>query len=130
MANEITKTVTLKVANGKDRLQGDATIYADTQATTRPATLVGQGSINVSTDAVITIPGVAAGNLGETLFYNLDADTTKYIDIGPASGGAIVPAWRIYGSGMPASVRLIPNTTYRAVASSGTQVMHMAAAAK
>lgn len=130
MANEITKTVMLKLANGKDKYPGDKTAYQTTQATTRPATLIGQGSINVSTDAVITIPGVASANYGETVFYNLNADTTKYISIGPESGGACVPAWRVYGSQMPASVRLIPGVTYRAVASTGTQILHMVATAQ
>lgn len=127
MANEITVSALLKLENGKDKYPGDKTQYSVTQATTRPANLVATGSVNVSADAALTIPGIAAGNYGWVLLYNLDTTTTKYIDFGPASGGACIPCVRLYGSGPPALVRLIPSTSYRVVASTGTQVLQIVA---
>lgn len=131
MANEIKVRSVMKLTNGNDKYPGVNTEYSVTQATTRPANLIGQGSVNVSTDAALTIPGVASANYGLTQFWNLDTTTTKYIDIGPDDGaGAIEPAWRVYGSGEPATVRLIPGVTYRAVASTGTQLLQIVAMAK
>lgn len=131
MANEIKITAKMKCSNGSESYPGLDTIHSVTQATTRPANLIGQGSVNVSTAAAITIPGIAGANYGWTQFYNLDADSAKYIDIGPESDGATIEtAIRIYGGGPPAMVQLIPSKTYWAVASTGTQVMLMVAFAK
>lgn len=127
MANEITIKGSIALANGADKYAGNTTSWSVTQTTTRPANLLGVGSANTTTSAAaLTLPAVTGGNQGWAQFYNLDADTTKYIEIGPVSdGGTIEKAFKVYGSGPPATMMLIPSVTYWAQASSGTQVLQV-----
>lgn len=130
MANEIRKSIRLSIDNGidSDSFGGDTKLA--TQATATPAVRMQSLTLQASTsDTALTFGGMASGNLGEVLFENLSTTTGQYITIGPDSGGAIVPMFRLY-PGQQASMQLVPSTTYRFQAATGTPMLSITVLAK
>lgn len=108
MANEITSACTLRVNNGylSSNLVRSATI---TQAVAKGPS---PGCVNVGTSEEV-ISFAELTTLGVIQIINLD--TTNFVQFGPESGGAMIPAIRLM-PGEPNQFRLEPGVTYRAKA--------------
>lgn len=109
MANEITKSVSIRVSNGAFvESFAPATDRIDQSAIGMEA---GVQTIGTSEEVVTVTSDVAT--LGVAAFQNLDA--TNYVEIGPESGGAMVGFIRLE-AGESATMRLKPGITIRAQA--------------
>jgi hypothetical protein len=109
MANEITASCSLRVANGY--LQSNLTTGARsiTQAVAKGPT---PGTVNVgTTEEVISFAELTT--LGIVQIINLD--TANFVQFGPESSGAMVATIRL-NPGEPNQFRLEPGVTYRAKA--------------
>ena len=109
MANEITSSCTLRVANGslKSTLSPGQQLIA--QAVAKGPS---PGCVNVGTSEEV-ISFAELTTLGVVQITNLDG--TNFVDFGPESGGAMVAAVRIK-AGEVWQFRLVPGVTYRAKA--------------
>ena len=109
MANEITKTFAMSVANGNfsETLQRTITIDQAGIGGGNPGVIdVGTTDEPISTGDLATTQGVA-------WFQNLDE--TNYVEIGPESAGVLQPFMRL-PAGDIASVTLSPGVQLRAKA--------------
>lgn len=117
MANEIKVTAKLVITNGNlsktfnvnSRNRDQTTLGAH-----NPVIIVG------TSEEVISAGDVAT--LGYVAFQNLDS--TNYVDIGPESGGAMVPLIRLE-AGDAAILRLKPGITIRAQANTASVKLEM-----
>lgn len=111
MANEFTITAKIQDINGNLIIKHLPDPFFVTQTTAGAV----QGCISIPTsDTVITLTGIATS--GWAFFCNTDA--TNYIELGPTSGGAIVPFARLY-PGEKCVIRLTPAIVLRAIAHTG-----------
>ena len=113
MADEINLAFTISVSNGNFFYDRTETIIMD-QATASGAN---PGVVNVGTASggeVIALGDIATEGVG--VIKNLD--TTNFVEVGPESGGVIVPLLKFKpGEGFP--LRLSPGQVYRARADTG-----------
>lgn len=108
MANEITVTMTARVVNGSFKAAFEPATKQITQSAIGahcPVWNVGTSEEDLSLGDIST-PGVIG---------LLNTDTTNYVQIGPKSGGAMVPIIKLK-PGEPAFFRLDSGVTLRAVA--------------
>ncbi len=116
MSQEITATFTLSVTNGGITGKQQLSIKPD-QAT--KGVLCRSQSIPTS-DTVITLTGITAPRWVSII----NKDATNFIDIGPTSGGAIVPMIRLKpGEGCPFPIK--PTTVLRGQADTGAVVIEV-----
>ena len=114
MANELKIEATITLTNGslaykkqpgaKYVTQTNAKVYAEVK------------SVSTS-DAALTFGGLASSEHGWLYITNLDS--TNYVDIGPDSGGAIVPLVRIKAGESVGPFRVKPSITIRSQANTG-----------
>lgn len=131
MANEISKTISLRINNGVDSDSFGGGAKSATQATVAPAVRMAPLTLQASTaDTAMTFGGMLAANYGEALFENLSSTAGQIIKIGVDDGaGAIKPFAYIY-PGQQASIQLIPSVTYRYQSLAGTPMLAVAILAK
>lgn len=122
MANEITITPALKLANGnltETQSPGAVQFTQNAQKMFKDTIALTAGSdTNIST----LIGATMLTTYGWAYIWNLDA--TNYVQLGPDSSGAIVPMIRLAKKGeAPAVFRLEPGITLRAKANTGNCVI-------
>lgn len=117
MANEITLNVSMAVVNAKLK----ASFAPGTLQVTQAAVGGHFPIISVGTSDEAIDDG-DVGTLGYVAFRNLDS--TNYVDIGPDSGGAIVPMIRLE-AGDVAIMRVKPGITMRAQANTAAVKLQM-----
>ena len=108
MANEITVNINATCVNGYHRTPFQPSTKQITQTAVGEYSAtwtVGTSEEDMSTGDITTM-----GLLGL-----LNTDTTNYVQIGPKSGGAMVPAMRLK-PGEPNFIRCEPGVTWRAIA--------------
>ena len=115
MANEIAITTKMVVANGSLKYRDEPGVKYVTQAT---AIVYDEVLTRTTSDATLSIGSMSSANYGYARFTNLDA--TNYIDIGPTSGGAIVPFIRLKAGESSGWMRLTPSITIRTQANSAS----------
>lgn len=119
MANEISLTVNMQVSNGNFRTSfTPGTIQVDQAAIGGHMPIVSVGT----TEEVLGFGDI--GTLGYMALRNLDG--TNYVDIGPESGGAMVPIIRLE-AGNVAVMRLKPGITVRAQANTAAVKLQVVA---
>lgn len=106
MANEITRTTSIRVSNG----ESVESFGPFTERLTQAAIGIEGGIQIVGTSEEVLSVHADVTTLGVTAFKNLD--TTNYVDIGPESGGAMVALIRLK-AGETASMRLKPGVVIR-----------------
>lgn len=106
MADEISVAVRLSVTKGNLKLAYGGT----TQKVTMSGSKGGNpGTVNIGTsDEAISLGDISSA--GYAYFRNLD--TTNYVEIGPTSGGALVPFLRL-APGKEATLPLTPSVALR-----------------
>lgn len=120
MANEITVTPNLKLANGNltDTLNPGAISFNQNTQKMFKDTIALTAATDTSLTALIT--GVTT--YGWVYVWNLD--TTNYVQLGPDNAGAIVPMVRLAKKGEPPAIfRMEPGITLRAKANTGNCVI-------
>ena len=115
MANEIRFRADLRVVNGNL----DVRQQKDKQSDQTTAGAVSRTQTIPTSDTVISLTGVTAAR---AVFIE-NTDATNYIDIGPTSGGAIVPLSRLY-PGEVALFPLTPGVVLRGQANTASVVMN------
>lgn len=106
MAEEISITARMSVSNGNLKLNMGGTTQKFDQTTAKGGN---PGTVNIGTsDEAISLGDISSA--GWAYFRNLD--TTNYVEIGPTSGGALVPFLRLE-AGEEAVLRLTPSVALR-----------------
>ena len=106
MANEIKASVRLSVTKGNLKLAYGGTTLAEDMAGSKGGN---PGTVNIGTSAeLISLGDITSA--GYCYIRNLDA--TNYVEIGPTSGGALVPMLRLK-AGQEALMPLTPSVALR-----------------
>ena len=108
MANEITASVNVTVVNGSFRQAFQPASKQITQSAIGGHITV--WNVGTSEEDLATGDVSTLGVMGL-----LNTDSTNYVQIGPKSGGAMVPAMRLK-PGEPNFIRCEPGVTWRAIA--------------
>lgn len=115
MANEIEITTKMVVANGYLKYRDEPGAKYVTQTTGEAYDEV---LTRTTSDASLTCGGISTANYGYARFTNLDG--TNYVDIGPDSGGAIVPMIRLKAGESSGWMRIKPSVTLRTQANTAS----------
>lgn len=107
MASEIQVTINATCRNGTAPYQLNTT-FAPGTVTINQTTKGAERTVFLRTTSDVALSLASLTSLGLTAFKNLDS--TNYIDIGPESGGAIIPFVRLL-AGEVGIIRLKPGIT-------------------
>lgn len=119
MANEL--TIGLSASLTKSEFTHSIPFFTDTVTITAAPATVLEKVVNAPTaDTALVTTGI--GTLGYAYIKNLGP--TNYVDIGPDSGGSIVPAIRLK-AGEQCLLRLVPGVTYRHQANTAAVDLHV-----
>lgn len=115
MANEISIKMQMTVSNGNLKYKDDTGWRYVTQTT---AEMYDEVLTRTTSDTALTIGSMSSANYGHVKFTN--QDSTNYIDIGPESGGAIVPFIRLKAGESSEWARVKPSITIRTQANTAS----------
>ena len=108
MSNEITVSINVTCING--------TLRTFFQPATKQISQVALGEHSTTWNIGTSEEDLATGDISTMGVLGLiNTDSTNYVQIGPKSGGAMVPAMRLK-PGEPNFIRCEPGVTWRAVA--------------
>jgi hypothetical protein len=108
MANEIAITTKMVLANGTLKDRSEPGVKYVTQATAEFYKEVQTWS---TSDTALACGSLATSSYGYCRFTN--TDSTNYADIGPESGGAIIPMIRLLAGESSGWMRIKPSVTLR-----------------